>query len=314
MSLSFSEILKESAAAPGASLVAPKGLPVLQVDVPAPPHAGPALLDEVLKEVIGEIASEIQRIGEALRTKEAAPGKARPAAAEFELPAAPPAGPRLLEEALSSQERKVLSDILRESPPSFSLEASPPEEKKEEVDLPIGGFAVEPEEALARLPASEPQASSSPPMGDEIEAELKALAAMDAASPSSATLPASEGLGASDSDSGTWVSKDMPEVQQAFQVETDASMLEVEDLIKMHMQAEVVIDQRRASESSRAHLTAPGIGVFNVPARRLSLSERIDAWVVKKGLARYKRVAGILSWSIFAGTALGIAVTLWMRM
>lgn len=275
MPLSFSEILKEG---PGPGDPAPAA----GSSVPAAPPGGAEekrLLDDVLKEVIGEISQEIQRIGEALQSR-GLPQPAPAAVPPADLSPEPPAAPPLLEETLTAEERKALADLLREPPPPAPADPG---------NLPLGGFAPEP-------PQGEP----------------------DAAGPAPAQVPPpSEGQRETQppGGSGVWISP--PAVRQALEVETDAGIMEVEDLIKIHMAA-YAEDERKDKEdqekAGRAAAAAAGAELLSmVRPRRASLLARFDAWVVTRGLARHKRRVGVVAWAILIGTMIGVAVTLWMR-
>lgn len=276
----------------------------------APVGAGGGVLDDVLREVIGEIAAEIQRIGRALEKAPAAPPPAPPAADQAD----PPAGRRLLEEALTADERRALEALLREPPPAPPAPvnprdaSAPPAGRAADTDLPPGQFPDEP--SAFEAPVGE--TSIDRPAGAQ---EMPAPSEEGVAAPPSAASrePVSGG-------SESWMAEPPTTVRTALANETDESILEVEDLIKMHMQADAAKEpdtgsfgQPSAPVSARAMVGAPPPASRAAAPPRLSLLDRFDGWVVARGWGPYKRVAGIAAWAILGATAVAAAVTFWMR-
>lgn len=292
MPLSFSEILKEGSGRtdpesglPGVGKAGAAVPPPPPVEAPSENVAEKRLLDDVLKEVIGEISQEIQRIGAALKSRDAPAPPTAPSAGE--LPPEPSVAPPLLEETLTAEERKALADLLREPAPAAPADPG---------NLPLGGFA--PEEPRAETATAAAGADS----GDLPEMPRPA----PAAPPPEAPLPGG---------SGVWISP--PAVQQALKVETDAGIMEVEDLIKIHMAAYAEEDRKDKEDqekAGRAAAAAAGADLLAmVRPQGVPLLSRLDAWIVSQGWARHKRRAGTVAWAILVGTAIGVAVTLWMR-
>ncbi len=326
MPLSFSEILKDAPPGPAAAVPPPPPRP--SGGTPSAPASAPdgryaryenekRLLDDVLKEVITEISQEIQRIGEALK---APPGGAAPAGSPAGPDASGPPPGRLLEEVLTAEERKALSDILRETPPRVSL--APPGVAVDD-DLPMGGFAI-------------PGSGEGDALAKDETGGLDALMALHGSNaPDSPAVQASASV-SGETGSGVWVSPDalqkmlpadapgagftQPQMQKMIPVpvESDDAMAEVEDLIKMHMEAYVEESKKEKEDedkAGRAAAAAAGAELLAmVKPKGPSLLARFDAWVVARGLARHKRRAGIVAWAVLLGTLIGVGVTVWMRM
>lgn len=178
--------------------------------------------------------------------------------------------------ALTAEERSVLEELMRE--PAFPAAGVEPATEKAAAQAPIGSFCEETSPAAEPKTLAAAAAVPSPPPPPPEPASSVPVETMIPPKPVKAAPPPLK----------------IPDGGE------DTGMLEVEDLIRMHMQG-------GGADEDEEKSTEPEIDpetVLRITRKKPLWFERLDQWFVDRGLDPYKRAAGIAGATILVVTAL----------